>query len=109
MGRPQLGTKCTCVGCSERFYDLNRLPAICPKCHVEQPPEKPRPVQPPRGMSGMRRLVRQPALVVAEDDPEPAGALLIDDAEDDADVDDDADTEVDVDVDTDPDRTEAPG
>jgi uncharacterized protein (TIGR02300 family) len=104
MGRPHLGTKCTCTGCSERFYDLNRLPAICPKCGVEQPPEKPRPVQPPRGMSSMRRLVRQPAMVVAEEEPEPAGALLIDDADGDDDTDDDDDVE--IDADTDPERHE---
>ena len=42
MDRPELGTKVTCVGCHERFYDLNRAPAICPKCGVQQAPEKPR-------------------------------------------------------------------
>jgi hypothetical protein len=106
MGRPHLGTKCTCAGCAERFYDLNRVPAVCPKCAMEQPPEKPRPVSPPRGMGGMRRLTRQPALVVADDEPDPVGATLIDDAEDD--VDDDVDDEVEIDVETDPERTEVP-
>ncbi len=94
MGRPNLGTKCTCVGCGERFYDLCRLPATCPKCAMQQPPEKPRPVSPPRGMGGMRRLVRQPNPVVAEDDPDPAGTSLIDDADDDEDPDDEADIDV---------------
>ena len=101
MGKPIFGTKCVCVGCSERFYDLNRLPATCPKCGVEQPPQKPRAVSPPRGMGGMRRLIRQPAQVVAEDDPEPVGATLIDDADDDADVDDEADIDPDLEADLD--------
>jgi uncharacterized protein (TIGR02300 family) len=41
-GRPVLGTKRTCVGCNERFYDLNRTPARCPKCSTEQPVAAPR-------------------------------------------------------------------
>jgi hypothetical protein len=61
---------------------------------MQQPPEKPRPVSPPRGMGGMRRLVRQPNPVVAEDDPDPAGTSLIDDADDDEDPDDEADIDV---------------
>jgi hypothetical protein len=47
MGRPEVGTKVTCVGCSERFYD-HRSPAMCPKCGARQPLEKPRALQPPR-------------------------------------------------------------
>jgi len=42
MGRLELGTKLACTGCSERFYDLNRSPAVCPKCGVAQALPKPR-------------------------------------------------------------------
>ena len=42
MGKPELGAKHTCAACAERFYDLNRMPAVCPKCQAEQPVEKPR-------------------------------------------------------------------
>ena len=42
MAKPELGNKRVCVACSARFYDLNRVPAICPKCNTEQPAEQPR-------------------------------------------------------------------
>jgi uncharacterized protein (TIGR02300 family) len=28
-----LGKKQTCQSCEARFFDLNKNPAICPKCH----------------------------------------------------------------------------
>ncbi|GAN67674.1 TIGR02300 family protein [Acetobacter orleanensis] len=37
MSQPDLGTKRVCVSCGARFYDLNRSPAVCPKCGTEQP------------------------------------------------------------------------
>ncbi len=42
MAKPELGTKRVCVSCSARFYDLTKVPAVCPKCSTEQPPEQPR-------------------------------------------------------------------
>jgi uncharacterized protein (TIGR02300 family) len=39
MAKPELGNKRICVACSTRFYDLNKQPAICPKCSTEQPTE----------------------------------------------------------------------
>ena len=39
MAKPELGGKRVCVACSTRFYDLNKQPAICPKCSTEQPAE----------------------------------------------------------------------
>src|ERR1700734_190829 len=70
MGRPELGTKCACASCAERFYDLNRVPAVCPKCGAQQPPEKPRVVRPSRSTVDFRRQTRQPVPVVAEDEVE---------------------------------------
>ena len=32
------GTKRTCPNCSAHFYDLNKLPAVCPKCKREFDP-----------------------------------------------------------------------
>jgi uncharacterized protein (TIGR02300 family) len=29
---PELGTKRICPSCAARFYDLNKNPAVCPKC-----------------------------------------------------------------------------
>ena len=32
MSRGDLGHKITCEECGKKFYDLNKTPAICPKC-----------------------------------------------------------------------------
>ena len=42
MVKPELGTKRICVNCAAKFYDLGKVPAICPKCETEQPAEQPR-------------------------------------------------------------------
>lgn len=42
MANPELGLKRVCVACSTKFYDLTKIPAICPKCGTEQPPDQPK-------------------------------------------------------------------
>jgi uncharacterized protein (TIGR02300 family) len=32
VAKPEWGTKRDCTECGARFYDLNRVPAACPKC-----------------------------------------------------------------------------
>ena len=32
MAKPELGFKRQCMSCGAKFYDLNRSPAVCPKC-----------------------------------------------------------------------------
>ncbi len=32
MAKPELGNKHHCQNCGTRFFDLNKSPAICPKC-----------------------------------------------------------------------------
>jgi uncharacterized protein (TIGR02300 family) len=101
MGRPELGVKCTCTACHERFYDLNRSPAICPKCGVQQPPEKPRTLRPSRGTSGAGSQQRQPTVAVTiDDDAAPVGAEEIDEEDDasEADHEDDDNIEIDPDI-----------
>jgi hypothetical protein len=41
MADSALGTKHTCTQCGTKFYDLNKVPAVCPKCHTEQKKPKP--------------------------------------------------------------------
>jgi uncharacterized protein (TIGR02300 family) len=98
MGRPELGTKLNCTGCSERFYDLNRSPAVCPKCGAEQPLPKPRVYSKP-GQSWRPR--RQPAPIAAADDGPAVAASEVEEteeaAEDDADSDAESDEEAEVD------------
>lgn len=97
MGRPELGTKLVCVTCAERFYDLNRVPAICPKCSAQQPVQRPRASRPAVYGSLTRTFSSRPARAVvepvaAEDELEPAGTS---EAEDSEDTEDDTDTELD--------------
>lgn len=104
MGRPELGTKCTCTGCNERFYDLNRTPAICPKCGVQQRPAKPRSPRPSHSTIGAGLQPRRlPRVVNTEDDVEPSNALEIAADADELDPDDEASDDVaDDDDDVDP-------
>ena len=34
MAKPELGTKRLCGSCGAKFYDLNKDPIVCPKCHA---------------------------------------------------------------------------
>ena len=102
MGRPELGTKCTCTGCHERFYDLNRSPAVCPKCGAEQPPEKPRVLRQARAPFGSR-MQAQPAPVAVDDDVGSAEASDVEDDDDEGVPEADDDTD-DDDVEITPDR-----
>jgi uncharacterized protein (TIGR02300 family) len=96
MGRPELGTKCTCVSCAERFYDLNRVPATCPKCGAQQPPEKPRVLRPSRSTVDFRRPSRQPVPVVAEDEVEPVSVADTEDEDDVPEVDDEIEEDIEI-------------
>ncbi len=37
---PELGSKQICPNCQAKFYDLNRRPAVCPKCHTDFDPDE---------------------------------------------------------------------
>ena len=95
MGRPELGSKCACVSCAERFYDLNRVPATCPKCGAQQPPEKLRVFRPTRSTVEFRRQTRLPVPVVAEEeDVEPVSTADSEDEDDVPEVDDEIDEDI---------------
>jgi uncharacterized protein (TIGR02300 family) len=34
VAKPELGTKRLCAKCGAKFYDLNKDPIVCPKCHT---------------------------------------------------------------------------
>ncbi|QEO17008.1 TIGR02300 family protein [Acetobacter vaccinii] len=109
MSQPDLGTKRVCVSCGARFYDLNRAPAVCPKCGAEQPVLVPRLR---RSMDGL------PASTVSAPPPKNTDEdidLDTDTDDDDDDVmedtadldDDDDDISSDIDVSTDSEDHEA--
>jgi uncharacterized protein (TIGR02300 family) len=34
VAKPELGLKRQCMSCGAKFYDLNKDPIVCPKCHT---------------------------------------------------------------------------
>jgi uncharacterized protein (TIGR02300 family) len=50
VAKPELGTKRLCTNCGAKFYDLNKDPIVCPKCHtaLEVMAARPRPEPPAR-------------------------------------------------------------
>ena len=63
MVKPELGTKRTCPSCAARFYDLLKIPIVCPKCGVTfiaatlLPSKGDMPVPPPKPQ---REVVKEP-------------------------------------------------
>ncbi|MGH7066730.1 MAG: TIGR02300 family protein [Acetobacteraceae bacterium] len=84
--KPDLGTKRICVACGARFYDLGRSPAVCPKCHAEQPAEQPRLRRPPPPAEERRLKKPAPtpeeAVLEIEEPAESAEEDVIEDASD---------------------------
>jgi uncharacterized protein (TIGR02300 family) len=102
MGRPDFGTKCSCTGCNERFYDLNRSPAICPKCGAQQSPPKPVAVRPLRNTFGnASRPPRVPTTVAVAEEIEPEEPLESESDLDASESDDEADDDTEIDRDFD--------
>lgn len=50
MSPPDRGTKRTCLNCKSRFYDLKRVPPVCPQCKtalsLDRPARKSKPSKP---------------------------------------------------------------
>lgn len=101
VGRPELGTKCACASCAERFYDLSRSPAVCPKCGAIQPPVSVR--RPVRPSPANPHLSRRPVPIIAEEEAEPLAAVEDDEQEDVEAAKDVAAIDAEVDGDVDPD------
>ena len=107
MAKPELGTKRVCVACGARFYDLQKSPAICPKCGTEQPVEQPRPRRPSGNVVEDKRPKKpapgiEDAGVEVETDAEDAEEDVLEDT---SDLEDDADT-IDGDIAVEPEADE---
>lgn len=66
MARPELGTKRHCGACGAKFYDLGKVPIVCPKCATVVEP-----VNVSASASARREAVRAPA---------PAAPVVVDEA-----------------------------
>jgi uncharacterized protein (TIGR02300 family) len=74
--KPEWGTKCLCLSCGARFYDLRRKKVACPKCAA--PYEAPAPLKPRRGAAAQASTTQakpdvtdKPDAPVAAKDVEP--------------------------------------
>ncbi len=109
MAKPELGTKRVCVACSTRFYDLQKVPAVCPKCDTEQPAEQPRARRAGGNVTEDKRLKKVIAPGLEDADPDVEVEAADDEAEEDvledtSDLEDDADaigTDIEVEPETD--------
>ena len=108
MAKPELGIKRACINCNARFYDLTKVPAVCPKCGTEQPIEQPRPRRSAGNVLDDKRPKKpSPAPGIEDVDVEVEGVEDVEEEdvlEDAADLEDDADAigpEIDVEADTD--------
>lgn len=92
MAKAELGTKRVCVACSAKFYDLQKVPAVCPKCGTEQPADVAR----SRRAGGNVVEEKRPKKVAAAEDADVEVETAEDEADEDvledaADLEDDAD------------------
>ena len=72
MAKPELGTKRLCANCSAKFYDLNKTPITCPKCHtvMELATVAPRPRPEPAPARPVAPVKEQEAVVPETQDAE---------------------------------------
>lgn len=84
MGKADLGEKLTCSGCGARYYDLNKTPALCPKCGAEN--ARPKVFKTKKAEAAAKPAKDEPKPKKASDDDDD-----IDDIEDIEDVEDDDD------------------
>ena len=109
MAKPELGLKRTCVNDGVRFYDLNKVPAVCPKCGTEQPIEQPRLRRAGGNVVEEKRAIKKapaPGIEDADTDVEVADEEEAEDVlEDTSDLEDDADS-IGTDIEVEPESDE---
>jgi uncharacterized protein (TIGR02300 family) len=105
MVKPELGLKRVCVSCGAKFYDMARLPAVCPKCGTTQPAEQPKLKRAPIPPDDRVKKRVAPVEADAEDGVEVEEAEG-DEAAEDAEELEDADEAIDAEIEVDGDREE---
>lgn len=109
MAKPELGLKRVCVACNARFYDMTKVPPVCPKCGTEQPLDQPR-IRRAAGNVVEDKRAKKPATTPGIEDVEVEGAEETEEEnvpEDADDLEDDADAiSADIEVETDADEIE---
>lgn len=108
MAKPEWGLKRTCLSCSDRFYDMQRDPIVCPKCGTEFDPlalVRPRRA---RAAAASQAKAKAPAPVAEETAETEDAAELVDDLDEDIDLEEDDADDVIADADDLDDDDEVP-
>ncbi len=95
MAKPELGMKRICVSCNTRFYDLTKVPAVCPKCETVQPIDPPR-MRRSGNLIAEERRPKKPVVEADDADNEAEVPEEEEDAEDATEVQDDLDDDAEV-------------
>ena len=74
MAKPELGSKRLCGSCGAKFYDLNKDPIVCPKCHAVMEPASVNARGRPEPVAGARAAAAPEVEVAA---PETADAEFV--------------------------------
>ena len=68
MAKPEFGTKRLCANCGAKFYDLSKIPIVCPKCATVfqvAAPARARP-EPAAAAAPAPKPVKEPVAVVVK-------------------------------------------
>lgn len=68
MSKPELGTKRDCPSCGAKFYDLNKSPAVCPKCKHEFVPDSGAKAKRVKPVEKPKEKAPRPVVVADDDD-----------------------------------------
>ncbi len=106
MAKPEWGKKRTCQSCAAKYYDLQKDPAICPKCGTVFQAETPQRGRRSRAAEAPKAIPAAAAIIpTSEDDIDGLDDDVLDDDDDDeslpedtSDLGDDDDVGVVIDV-----------
>jgi len=68
LSKPELGTKRDCPSCGAKFYDLNKSPAVCPKCKHEFVPDSGAKAKRVKPVEKPKEKAPRPVVVADDDD-----------------------------------------
>lgn len=89
MAKPEWGLKRFCPSCSAAFYDLNKVPIVCPKCAATFEPEQLTRLKRSRSLPPKPKPVVEKKKDDGDGDGEDIEDLIVDVEDDDDDDDED--------------------
>jgi uncharacterized protein (TIGR02300 family) len=81
VAKPELGTKRLCTHCNTKFYDLNKDPIVCPKCHTVVPLVAVTARARPETAAAARASAQKPAMEAVVPETQDAEFVSLEDAD----------------------------